>query len=678
MSVKKWVMRQADKTLANDLSEKFNIDPFIAYLLVARGINSELAFSEFVSESVKLVSPFVFNDMDKACDAIKQAMERNEKICIFGDYDCDGVTSTAILLSYLQKQGADAFHYIPSREGEGYGLNNSAIDEIANKNTKLIITVDNGISAIEEAEYIYSLGMKLVVTDHHQPSEVLPRAEAVVDPHRKDSELDFRDYCGAGVAFKLICALSGDSIDKLVDEYIDLVAIGTIGDVVPLIGENRVFVREGLKRINNEPRTAVKAFKDINAEKKYSANDIAFQLCPKINAVGRMSHANAAVDFLMSSNYASCSEKFKELCNENTNRQEEEKSILDDIFRKLEKKPEIVSNRVIVIEGEGYHQGVVGIVASHIVEKFAKPAIIIGIDESGVARGSARSVEGFNIFEAIGACKDDIIQYGGHPLAAGVTLEADKIADFSKHINEYALNEYEIMPPQKLTIDCMLSPYYLSLDLVNNLSLLEPYGASNPQAVFRISKMKLVSVSPMSEGKHIRLELEKRGRVIRVVRFSSPYDEFPYVQGDLLDLAVRVFDNYFNGRHFLSVQALDMRLSSADDSRYFEEKNKYELYIQTGKADKSLYPSREISAEVYRYLSAGAGYKFGVDNLYFRLQSKLNYPQLVFALKAFEESSLISISGDRITINKVDGKVSLEETSVLRKLKERISFDQRD
>ncbi len=675
MSVKKWVMRQGDKTLANNLSEKFNIDPFIAYLLVARGIDSELAFSEFVCESVKLISPYVFKDMDKACEAIKQAMRENEKICVFGDYDCDGVTSTAILLSFLQKEGADVFHYIPSREGEGYGLNNSAIDEIAAKGTKLIITVDNGISAIEEAEYIYSLGMKLVVTDHHQPSQELPRAQAVVDPHRKDNELEFRDYCGAGVAFKLICALSGENIDELVDEYIDLVAIGTIGDVVPLVNENRVFVREGLRRINNNPRTAVKAFKDINADKVYSANDIAFQLCPKINAVGRMSHANAAVDFLMSSDYSSCCEKFKVLCSENTNRQEEEKSILDDIFKKIAKRPELVSNRVIVIEGEGYHQGVVGIVASHIVEKYSKPAIIIGIDENGVARGSARSIEGFNIFEAIGSCKEDIIQYGGHPLAAGVTLEAENISLFTKHINEYALNEYEIMPPQKLTVDCMLSPYYLGLDLVNNLSVLEPYGASNPQAVFRINKMKLVSVTPMSEGKHIRLELEKRGRTIRVVKFSSPYDEFPFSQGDFLDLAVRVSDNLFNGRRYLSVQALDVRLSSADDGRYFEEKNDYELYVQTKKADKSLYPSREISAEIYRYISALGGYNFGIDNLYFRLQSKLSYAQLIFALRAFEESSLISIKGEKIIINRVNKKVNLEETQVLRELKERISFE---
>ena len=675
MSVKKWVMRQADKTLANNLSEKFNMDPFIAYLLVARGIDSELAFSEFVSESVKLVSPFIFKDMDKACDAIKQAMDKNEKICIFGDYDCDGVTSTAILLSFLQKKGADVFHYIPSREGEGYGLNNSAIEEIAGKGTKLIVTVDNGISAIDEAELIYSLGMKLVVTDHHQPSEALPRAEAVVNPHRRDNELAFCDYCGAGVAFKLICAISGDETDKLVDEYIDLVAIGTIGDVVPLIGENRVFVREGLKRINNSPRAAVKAFKDINSDKVYSANDIAFQLCPKINAVGRMSHANAAVDFLMSDNYTRCCEKFRTLCSENTNRQEEEKSILDDIFKKIENNPEIVSNRVIVIEGEGYHQGVVGIVASHIVEKYAKPAIIIGIDENGIARGSARSIEGFNIFEAIGACKEDIIQYGGHPLAAGVTLKAENIPAFTKHINEYALSEYEIMPPQKLTIDCMLSPYYLNLDLVKSLSLLEPYGASNPQAVFRINKLKLVSVTPMSEGKHIRLELEKRGRVIRVVKFSSPYNEFPYTEGDLLDIAVKVTENFFNGRNYLSVQALDIKLSSANEERYFEEKNKYELYIQTEKADKSLYPSREISADIYRYLSANSGYAYGIDNLYFRLQDRLNFAQLMFALKAFEESKLISINGDKITVNRVDKKVSLDETSVLKTLKERISFE---
>ena len=676
MSVKKWVMRDADKGIANTLSEKFNIDPFIAYLLVARGIDSELAFSDFVSESVKLVSPFDFMDMNRAADAVKSAISNNEKICIFGDYDCDGVTSTAIMLSFLRKKGADVFHYIPSREGEGYGLNINAIDEIAKKGANLIITVDNGISAIEEAEHIYSLGMKLVVTDHHQPSKTLPRAEAVVNPHRNDNNLEFKDYCGAGVAFKLICAIDENNIDNLVDEYIDLVAIGTIGDVVPLIGENRVFVREGLKKINNDPTPAIKAFKDINSDKTYSANDIAFQLCPKINAVGRMSHANAAVDFLMSSDYIQCASKFKELCSENTNRQEEEKSILDDVALQIEKNPQLVSNRVIVISGSGYHQGVVGIVASHIVEKYSKPAIIIGIDENGIARGSARSVEGFNIFEAISACSEDIIQFGGHPLAAGVTLKQGNIEAFAKRINEYALSEYEIMPPQKVVIDCMLSPYYLNFDLVNNLSVLEPYGASNPQAVFRINRMKLISVTPMSEGRHIRLELEKRGRTIRVVKFSSPYDEFPYVKGDYLDLAVKISDNFFNGKRYLSIQALDIRLSSADDEKYFKEKNDYELYIQTNKADKSMYPQRDISAEVYRYLSANSGYRYGIDNLYFRLQDKLNFSQLMFSLKAFEESGLININADKISVNSVKQRVSLESTSALSTLKERIGLEQ--
>ena len=675
MAHKKWVLREADKALANDLSEKFNIDPFIAYLVVARGIDSELAFSDFVSESVKLVSPFDFIDMDRAVKTIKASIENNERICIFGDYDCDGVTSTAIMLKYLKKQGADVFHYIPSREGEGYGLNINAIDDIKKKNTSLIITVDNGINAIEEAEHIYSLGMKLVVTDHHQPSETLPKAEAVVNPHRKDNNLEFHEYCGAGVAFKLTCALSGDVTDKLIDEYIDLAAIGTIGDVVPLVNENRVFVREGLKQINNNPKAPIKAFKDINSDKKYSANDIAFQLCPKINAVGRMSHADSALEFLMSSDYRDCAQKFKELCGENINRQEEEKSILDDIAKKIEKNPSLVTNRVIVIAGQGYHHGVVGIVASHIVEKYSKPSIIIGIDENGVARGSARSIEGFNIFEAINACRDDIIQFGGHPLAAGVTLDENNIDLFTKHINEYALREYEIMPPQKIVIDSMLSPFYLSLDLVSNLSVLEPYGASNPQAVFGLKRMKLISVTPMSEGKHIRLEVEKRGRIIRVVKFSSPYDEFPYSSGDYLDLAVRVSDNYFNGKRYLSVQALDIRLSSSNDDKFFDEKNKYELYIQTDKFDKSLYPNRNICAEVYRCLSQSKGYKYGAENLYFRLQDKLTYAQLMFSLEAFRQTGLISIRGDRIVINEVKRKVNLEETDVLKSLKERMGFE---
>ncbi len=677
MAYKKWIVRSADKEKATELSEKFNMDAFIAYLLVSRGFDDALSVGTFIGDSFVSVSPFNFADMEEAAFCIGDAIDMGEKICIYGDYDCDGVTSTALLYSFLKDEGADVFYYIPSREGEGYGLNNAAIDKIHEKGADLIITVDNGISSIEEAEYIYSLGMRLVVTDHHQLSDTLPRAEAVINPYRKENTLEFRDYCGVGVAFKLVSAMYEGDINDIASRFIDLVAIGTIADVVPLIDENRAFVKAGLEKINNSPRMSVAVFKaamSLNDSKKvFSAGDIAFQLCPRINAMGRMDDAYKAVEFLIDEDEESCKFRLGQLNAENSHRQETEREILEDVERQISERPSILNRRVIVVSGNGYHNGVVGIVASHICEKYGKPAFIIGVDENGIARGSARSIEGFNIFEAINFCKEDLIRFGGHPLAAGVTMKKENLDSFTKHINEYALREYELMPAPSLTLDCRISPDYLSLDLVDSLSVLEPYGASNLQPVFGVYSLRIINITPLSEGRHIRLELEKKGKRIRVVIFGTPYSEFPYKIGDTVNVAVKVSKNFYKEKYYLSVQAVDIHLSSVDGDKYFKEKNAYESFRLTKRGDKSLYPDREVCAAVYRYLKACGGYNFTTDELYFRLQDKVTYGQLIFALAAFRQAGLISVE-DKITLLPANNKVKLDETEILKTVRERLNI----
>ena len=673
MAHKKWVVRQADKSRATEISEKFNIDPLIAYVLTARGMDDDITASKFLSDSYETVSPYKFADMEEAAFTIGDAIDYGEKICIYGDYDCDGVTSTALLLSFLKDEGADVFAYIPDRECEGYGLNRDAIEYIRNQGANLIVTVDNGISAIDEAEYIYTLGMRLVVTDHHQLSDTLPRAEAVVNPHREDNELDFREYCGVGVAFKLICAISEDNTAALVDKYIDLVAIGTIADVVPLVGENRSFVKQGLNKINHDPRTSLVPFRNTS-DKEFTSNDVAFQLCPRINAMGRMGSAMEAVDFLVCEDAALCEEKYEQISAQNAKRQSVEKDILDSIEQQIKENPTLVSDRVIVIAGKGYHHGVIGIVASHILERYGKPTFIIGVDDEGVARGSARSVEGFNIYNAISSCTDDLIKYGGHPMAAGITLDENNIDLFRQHINEYAYKNYEVMPPQELVIDCKLSPHYINLDLANNISVLEPYGAENPSPVFGVYNMKIVALTPLSDGKHTRLELEKKGKRIRVVKFSVSPRELPFDVGDTVNLAVKVSKNLFKGKMYLSIQAVDIELYGIDDDRYFKEKNDYELYKTKGTACRSLYPDRSVCAAIYKYLRAHSGFNYSVDDLYFRLQSEVTYGQLLHALKAFSQAGLINYNG-KYTINSNTGKVDLMSTPVLTTLKGRITSD---
>lgn len=674
MAIKKWVIRQADKERASQISEKFNIDPFVAFLMVSRGIVDDIDVVNFMTDEFMLSSPFDMADMDEAVFTVSEAIENGDKICVYGDYDCDGVTSTTLLVDFLRSKGADVCYYIPSRETEGYGLNNSAIDEIARWGVNLIVTVDNGISAFDEAEHIYELGMSLVVTDHHQLTDgKLPKAEAVVNPHREDNAMDFHDFCGVGVAFKFAVAMDEDNVEDIVERYIDLVAIGTIADVMPLKEENRAFVRRGLQKLNNNPRKSLAPLIKRNSN-EITSQDIAFQICPRINAMGRMGDAKRAVEFLLCDDAAQAASACNSLDEENASRQQVEQEIIEDVKKQIKKNPRLVASPVIVVAGKGYHHGVIGIVAAHILEKYGKPTFVIGIDENGVARGSARSVEGFNIFEVLTACSDDMIQFGGHPLAAGITLKEDMIEKFSADINEFAIKNYPVMPQVELTLDFKLAPSYLNLDLVDSLSVLEPYGAGNSQAVFGIYKLRLLGVTPLSEGKHIRLDLQKKDTKIRVVKFSTPYDDFPYKPGDELNLAVKVSKNAYNGKMYLSVQAVDIRLSSLDEDKYFAEKSAYDLYRYTGKVDESLYPTREDCAFVYKYLKKNNGYPYSLENLYLRLQDNITYGKLMFALKAFSQGGLINYKKG-ITLNTVKEKVNLEETPILKALKGRLNIE---
>lgn len=675
MAYKKWIIADADKEKASVLSEKFNIDPFIAFLLVARGVDTELGFSDFLSSSFEFSDPFYFKDMDIAVQRIEDAVEYGEKITVYGDYDCDGITSTALLVSLLRNMGAEVDYYIPSREKEGYGLNIAAIDRIKDSGTVLIITVDNGIASFDEADYIAELGMELIVTDHHQIGGKLPKALAVVNPHRAENEISFRDICGVGVAFKLACALYGDTDDMLY-QYADLVAIGTIADIMPLLNENRGFVKVGLELINSSGRVGIAELKKAAAagEKDFTSIDTAFLICPRINACGRVDDASKAVELLLCEEQNKASFLANQLNMNNAHRQELEQEILDDVKKQLHENPELSSNRVIVIAGKGYHHGVVGIVASRVLEEYGKPVIIIGINEDGKARGSARSIEGFNMYEAVSYCSDVLQQFGGHPGAAGMGLDEDKIDAFREKINEYAYNHFEIMPVQTVKIDCKLSPFYLDLELAASLSVLEPYGESNPRAVFALMGLTLNSVTSMGNGKHIRLECVKKGRKIRIVKFGTSAEEFPFKAGDKIDAAVRISENPYNGKMYLSVQAVDIRLNGINEDKYFSEKAVLEQFLINKNHDISVFPNREICSVVYKALKANGGWRGDADSLYFALEG-ITYGQLYFALKAFEESGLISADGKRIIVTEVKAKVDLMNTPSMKTLKGRLNLE---
>ena len=673
MVFKKWKIADADKVKASELSEKFNIDPFVAFLLVSRGISGDLEVSEFLSSSRKFGDPFELKDMDKAVERIELATERGEKITVYGDYDCDGVTAASMLFMLLRDMGAEVDCYIPSRTDEGYGINTAAIDKLKEKGTRLIITVDNGISAVDEAAYIRSLGMELIITDHHRIGGALPEAVAVVNPHREDNGNAFADFAGVGVAFKLACALYGDTDDMLA-RFADLAAIGTIGDSVPLVGENRALVTAGLEMINGGSSIAARALKkaaDIDG-RVLSASDVAFFLCPRVNAAGRVDSAYRALELFIAEDYDDAVFKAQQLNMDNSHRQELETEIISSVKRKISASPRAFEKRVLVIASGEYHCGVIGLAAARVCEEYGKPAVIFSVDENGLATGSARSVEGFDIFDAISACSDILDKFGGHPMAAGLSLSADKIPLFEKRINDYALSAFGEAPVREINIDCKLSPFYLDLGLVKSLGSLEPFGAGNPEPVFALIGLTLISATPSSDGKHMRLECEKKGKKLRMVMFNCAAENFPFAVGDKIDAAVKAGSHFYNGKEYLSVKAVDIRKSGIDGEKFIKEKSAYERF-EAGISEEvgGLYPDREICSAVYRLLKSKKIWRYGFDTLYFAL-SGITYGQLKYAVAAFEECGLVSVEGNVISVLPVSEKVDLMNAPVLKALKGRL------
>ena len=400
MRRKKWTVAKCDKDFAATVAQELGTDAFAALIATSRGLNDINEIDRFFDADASLtLDPFSIKDMDAASERINLAIDDFERICVFGDYDADGVTATALLYSYLETRGADVIRYIPDRIDEGYGMNCEAIEYLSGLGVKLIVTVDNGVSAIEEAKKCKELGIDLVVTDHHKVGEELPDAIAVVDPHREDCPSEFKEMSGVGVAFKLVCALEGGEEEMLLSEYGDLVALGTIGDVVTLTGENRAMVRKGLEMINKEPRPGITALMHEAGvyNKIFTSSTAAFTICPRINAAGRMSSANKALELLLCDDDDTASFIAEEINSMNSKRQHTETDIFSQAEKQLENNPEMLNDRVIVVDGEGWHPGVIGIVAARMVERYGRPCVVISRDGEN-AKGSCRSIEGFSIY----------------------------------------------------------------------------------------------------------------------------------------------------------------------------------------------------------------------------------------------------------------------------------------
>ena len=675
MNRKKWIVNECNKDIAAEIAENCGVDPFAAYLLVARGLTDEFLVESFLYDT-DISDPFLLPDMEKACERIKSAIDGGEKITVFGDYDADGVTSTALLYSYLFKNGANVDYYIPDRAGEGYGMSEMAIESLKERGTSLIITVDNGISAIKEVEKAKSLSIDVVVTDHHQAGDVLPDAVAVVDPHRKDCDIEFREWAGVGVAFKLVSALANCDAYDLLDEYGDILAIGTIADIVSLKGENRILVRSGLSVLNEAYqngtlRKGLKALIDESgANKNMTSMSAAFRIAPRINAAGRMGSANRAIKLLLTEDTEEATLLASEIGSANAERQSTEGGITESAEKYIESHPEIKFARVIVVDGENWHQGVIGIVASRLCEKYGKPCIVIS--KSGdIAKGSGRSVDGFSLYDALSYCKDILTQYGGHKLAAGMTVETKNIDKFRLLINEYAEKTEAVLPV--LRLDCKLNPASVSLDLLSSLSILEPFGAENPQPLFGLFNMKITGIQPVGSNKHIRLTVNKNGVNLPVMLFSVAAEDFPFATSDIVDLAVRLTQNEYMGEVKVSIQVKDIKLSAMNDDEVQKSLMLYESFRRgdalSPEQKKKLLPDREFCGNVYKYLRANNGFGAGEEILCYRLglkESKI--ATLKIALDMFIELEVIKYENGKYFLPTEQKKVVLEESVLYQSL----------
>ena len=600
-----WNVTQPEQGAVNALVRS-GYSPLTAMVLSARGLSGPREAAAYLDCSAPLPDPFLMTDMDLAAGRVALAMTMGEKIAVFGDYDVDGITATCLLTDFLRRHGADVVSYIPGRLEEGYGLNPIALRQLAGQGVKLIITVDCGITAVEEAELCHELGMDLVITDHHECKDVLPRAVAVVDPHRPDGGYPHKNLSGVGVAFKLAAALCGDQEEVLAD-YADMVCLGTVADVMLLQGENRVFVVRGLQSLQNTRRPGIAALmREAGCTPDaVSASAIGFMLAPRINAAGRMGRIELALELFLTDDAARATEVARQLCDLNRQRQSVEADIYDQAISML---PAGTPPEAIVLADESWHQGVVGIVASRIAEEFCCPTFLICLDgEHGKA--SSRSHGGFNLFSSLTALAPLLESYGGHELAAGFTITRSNIPEFRERICQLAAGFYsDDTPRTTLDIDCAITPELLTIPGIESLSTLEPCGNGCPKPVLMMQGLTVERISMVGGGRHMRLRL-RRGRYgFNAIYFSATPESASIANGDLVDIAFVPQINEFRGERSVQMNVLDIRPSCNAEAS--PELSHYHCLIRqeiTPEAAAALLPSRAMLATVWRYLAAAKG-----------------------------------------------------------------------
>lgn len=556
---KKWEFCNIDTKEVEEIKKKYNISELVATVISNKNLTTSI--DVFLNPTRNdFYDPFLMPDMDIAVDRIIKAIESNEKVIIYGDYDVDGITSITVLKKYLKERGLEVGSYIPNRLDEGYGLNKNAIDKIAQEGYTLVITVDCGISCNEEVDYANKLGLEVLITDHHEPSEVLPSALAIVDAKRKDNKYPYNQLAGVGVVFKLIQAISirYNLDEKEYLKYLDIVCVGTISDIVPLVDENRVISKLGLKLVAVTKNIGLRALIDSTGAKSVDSSLISFGIAPRINACGRLGFEQEALNLFFTENIVEAQEIAKRLNKYNAERQQKEIKIYNESIELIEKGEK--NNPCIILGHKDWHHGVIGIVSSKVTEMYYKPSILIGF-ENGEGKGSGRSIHGFDLHEALGKCQTHIDRFGGHSMAIGITVKESEFEAFKRDVEKYVEDAHIENLVPVIKIDKEINDRDVNIETVNQLKMLEPFGEANKMPIFIYKCLKIDSIRAISEGKHIKLTLRDKNVVIDAIGFNMGKLVNEYLLGDRIDVVGSLEVNKYNGRETIQINLKDIRKS---------------------------------------------------------------------------------------------------------------------
>lgn len=671
MVYRKWQIASPDEGKVKELAQQTGISHLLAGVLSARGCADAEAVGTLLGEGDALSDPMLMQDMDKLVERLRRAIDAGEKIVVYGDYDVDGVSATALMLGYFESVGATAFYKLPNREGDGYGLTKDVIDLLVRKKVSVLLTVDNGVSALEEARYAAEKGLDLLITDHHLPPPELPGAVAVVDPLRRDDKSPAKNLSGVGVAFKVICALEGCPCEELLPIYGDLVAVGTVADMMALNGENRKLVKQGIECLQTTQHCGLQALiRSCGLEDKpLGAENISFGLAPRLNAAGRMEDASVALSLMLTDDETEAEALVGQLNAYNVQRQDTEQRIADELIARIDADPAARHRSVLVAWGHGYHQGVIGIVASRLVERYGKPSIVCTVDDNGMARGSGRSFEGFSLYSAIAACSDLLERFGGHDLAAGLSLREADLPVFAERINAYAAG-CSITPPP-LSVDGLFSIADTGVEDVEQLELLAPFGNGNPAPLFMLKAARLDAVYPVSEGRHVRLRFSQGSVSFQAVLFGTSPAELPYHVGDTVD-AVLSLSVYRSGSQASVSGRIKALRPTALGEDYLQDWQLYNRFLAgsplTPAEKQRLRPERDDVVRVYREVGSG-----GVSSADLRPMLLRCGPghagRLLTALDVLCELSHVAPQGG-VLVQTGGRKRALSESRLLKKLED--------